>query len=140
MLKRIKYLSRQSYAMTRSDVDEIVASSRVRNAKLGITGALVATGNVFFRIIEGPAEAIDRLFATIKADTRHTDVVCLAVQIDREERLFPNWGMLRLSLENSAQASAVEEMLRQLARSDPSESTRLSDQLSRVMAAELRAA
>lgn len=140
MIKRLKYLSRQSHPMTRSEIDEIVAAARVRNAQLGITGALVATGNVFFQIIEGPVAAIDMLFAAISADKRHRDVVCLAVQDDRQERMFPKWSMERVTLESSPEAATAEEMLRRLVAAEPEESAALSAELSRVMAAQLLAA
>ena len=140
MIKRIKYLSRQSFPMTRSEIDEIVSVARVRNAKMGITGALVVTGNVFFQVIEGPAAVIDTLFAQISADKRHRDVVCLAVQPERQERMFPQWSMERVSLENTPEAAAAEELLQRLVTAKPDESATLSDELSRLLAAQLRAA
>jgi len=135
-LKRLKYLSRQTRPMTRAEIDEIVATARQCNAERAITGALVATGNVFFQILEGPADAVDLVFAKIRADVRHADVICLAEQLECEGRLFPLWRMERVALEGTPASAAIEEKLRELARSDGAARYDLTRELSRMIAAE----
>jgi blue light- and temperature-responsive anti-repressor len=140
MLKRLKYLSRQAHPMTRAEIDEIVLASCARNAMVDVTGALVVTGNVFFQILEGPSDAVDVLFAKICADDRHTDVLCLDEQSQREGRLFPDWGMTRIALGSSPGAVAIEMALRQLIECGASARVDLTGELSRMMANEARAA
>lgn len=140
MIKRLKYLSRQSYPMTRSDIDDIANVASVRNAKVGVTGAFMVTGNVFFQVIEGPAAAVDTLFAAIAADKRHRDVMCLGVQTGRSERIFPQWSMARVALESTPEAADAEAMLVRLASAADEERATLSDELARLMASQLLAA
>jgi hypothetical protein len=140
MFKRLKYLSRQARPMTREEIDEIVAAARVRNADAEITGALVVSGNVFFQMIEGPAASIDTLFAKIRTDLRHTDVVLLGEQTDRPTRLFPAWRMERIALEATPASAVIEATLRRLSDADGDKRAEITTELSRLVAAEARAA
>lgn len=71
----------------------ILSAARRNNPRLGITGALICRHDVYLQLIEGPADAIDALFATIEADDRHFDVRLLLSE-DMGERMFPDWAML----------------------------------------------
>lgn len=71
----------------------ILSAARRNNPRDHITGALICRHDVYLQLIEGPADAIDALYARIVADDRHTDVRLLLVE-DAAERLFPNWAML----------------------------------------------
>ncbi len=44
-----------------ADIRDIVETSRVRNARLQVTGALVASRNRFAQILRGPRAALDAL-------------------------------------------------------------------------------
>jgi hypothetical protein len=71
---------------------DVLRASRQNNARVGVTGMLLYTGGSFFQVLEGPAEAVDRAFATIAADERHQR----AVMIIRERiprRAFGEWSM-----------------------------------------------
>lgn len=71
----------------------ILAGARRHNEAAGITGALVCRRDIYLQLIEGPADALDPLFARIRADDRHNDVVLLA-RGEQPDRLFPGWAML----------------------------------------------
>lgn len=71
----------------------ILSAARRNNPRLGITGALVCRHDLYLQMIEGPADAIDALFARIEADDRHFDVRLLLSEA-MGERMFPNWAML----------------------------------------------
>lgn len=74
------------------EIGSILAVGERRNAKLGVTGALVFTHRHFAEIIEGPADALAQLMTSIRRDPRHADlfeVDCLA--IDRPT--FARWAM-----------------------------------------------
>ena len=94
MLKSIFYVSARTAAGPGdgAQVDAIMRTARARNAALGITGALIATPSHFAQLIEGPAAAIDAVFASILADPRYRDVRVLEAT-HRERRLFPDWTL-----------------------------------------------
>ncbi len=71
----------------------ILSAARRNNPQLGITGALICRHDLYLQLIEGPAEAIDTLYARICEDDRHANVELLLSE-DMGERLFPNWAML----------------------------------------------
>lgn len=71
----------------------ILSSARRNNPLLGITGALFCRHDIYLQMIEGPADAIDMLYARIEADDRHFDVRLLLTEA-MGERLFPAWSML----------------------------------------------
>ena len=101
MLKRIKYVSQFAQALGQDDVDTIAAQSEQNNREADITGVLMASGNLFFQVLEGPAEAVDALYERIQQDPRHQQVVLLGSEEPVAERLFPDWAMKAISLEES---------------------------------------
>ena len=71
----------------------ILSAARRNNPQHGITGALVCRHDLYLQLIEGPAAAIDALYARILADDRHTNVELLLTEA-MGERIFPAWAML----------------------------------------------
>jgi len=102
MMKRIKYASRFSKPLTEKELDQLGQQAAAKNAELGVTGILMASGGMFYQVIEGPAEAVDSLFAAIAGDERHTDVVVLGTEEDVSSRLFPDWSMKTVDLDAAA--------------------------------------
>ncbi|MBA4008995.1 MAG: blue light sensor protein [Erythrobacter sp.] len=92
MEKRLIYRS-QPFGFDRSVLAGILSAARRNNPRDGITGALVCRQDLYLQLIEGPAEAIDALYARICEDDRHANVELLLSE-DMGERLFPNWAML----------------------------------------------
>ncbi|WP_394285153.1 BLUF domain-containing protein [Corynebacterium sp.] len=73
-------------------MDAILTVARQHNASAGITGLLLLRGGMFVQFLEGSAEEIDQLLASIRQDVRHTDVkVIIEEPVDR--RRFPDWRM-----------------------------------------------
>ncbi|WP_374944270.1 BLUF domain-containing protein [Sphingomonas sp.] len=71
----------------------ILLGARRNNARDAITGALLCRHDLYLQLIEGPAPAIDALYARIAVDDRHSDVrLLLSDTADR--RMFPDWTML----------------------------------------------
>ncbi|MEZ5283822.1 MAG: BLUF domain-containing protein [Vicinamibacterales bacterium] len=93
-LHRIAYCSR-SRIEDREAADElhaILEVSRRKNPRLGVTGALLYSGGSFAQVLEGPLDAIERIFESIQCDGRHSDVMLIeSGPIDA--RLFPTWAM-----------------------------------------------
>jgi hypothetical protein len=102
MIKQIKYISRFARPMTAADIEALAEAAARKNAELGVTGVLLAAGGVFFQILEGPKEAVDRLFETIVADRRHEQVLLLGSREGVESRVFDNWAMGKVDLDASA--------------------------------------
>ena len=90
--KRLIYRS-QPFGFDEAVLAGILSAARRNNPRWGITGALICRHDIYLQLIEGPAGAIDALYATICADDRNTDVRLLLSE-DMGERLFPNWAML----------------------------------------------
>ncbi|MFO0626072.1 MAG: BLUF domain-containing protein [Polyangiales bacterium] len=136
-LKRIKYVSRQKVPMSREEIDDIVRVSAENNPRRSVTGAMMASGTVFFQILEGPGDAVDALVEVIRNDPRHVDFVCLGVQEVCSTRLFPEWAMTRLVLEAHPRGQELEARLADVVASNDTEAT---EELARLLWAELRAA
>ena len=133
MLKRIHYISSFVKDMSVNEIKEISSQAAKNNAEKDITGVLMAKGGVFFQIIEGPEENIDKLFTNILKDIRHEKIITLGIQIGDLKRLFPNWHMKEINLDTTtserlqpvkaiidavhAQAAIIENLTEALAAS-----------------------
>jgi hypothetical protein len=73
-----------------------------RNRALGVTGMLMSSGGIFYQVLEGPADEVDKLFRKIAADPRHKDVLVLTMQEQVEDRQFPSWAMKKVDLDEEA--------------------------------------
>ena len=91
-MRQIAYFSTAAEPQTPECVHPILISSRVNNRRDSITGLLVAGGNRYLQVIEGPKRAVEALYGTIRRDHRHLAVTTL---IDRPilERMFADWSM-----------------------------------------------
>jgi hypothetical protein len=75
-----------------AEIEQILASSRQNNARIGVTGALLFNRGCFAQALEGPRDAIERLYEKIACDPRHDDVRILSFGFV-ETRSFPDWSM-----------------------------------------------
>lgn len=92
MLHRVIYVSASPSLLPGADVAELLEGSRRRNAAINVTGLLLYHEGSFLQILEGPVEAVTRLYGTIRNDTRHRQIITLwsgAVK----ERVFADWRM-----------------------------------------------
>lgn len=91
---RLLYVSRSRLSADEADeaVGSIIATSRTRNKREGICGALIFTGSDFAQVLEGPRENVDRLMADIAMDPRHEEVRILARE-DVSALVFDRWRM-----------------------------------------------
>ncbi|HEY0447449.1 MAG TPA: BLUF domain-containing protein [Allosphingosinicella sp.] len=67
-------------------IDDILAVARERNAKVGVTGALILDGGCFAQLLEGEAPAVNQLMIDILRDRRHSEVRILEVTSIAERR------------------------------------------------------
>ena len=98
MIKRLKYISRSSEPMSPEQMAALSARSNRNNERDGVTGILIEASGLFFQVIEGPPESVDRLYARICADPRHSEILPLQIMWDAPKRLFPDWGMKTVPL------------------------------------------
>ena len=101
-LIRLTYISQFAGDFGADDLRQLVEQSAKNNAELGITGVLMATGGVFYQVLEGPPDVLESLYARIEADERHKDVLLLG-RVDIGERLFGAWSMRAISADEMAE-------------------------------------
>ncbi len=91
-MKQMIYRS-QPFGFDQAMLAGILSQARLNNPRDDITGALVCRHDLYLQLIEGPAAAIDALYARIRIDDRHGDVRLLLMD-EVDERMFPDWAML----------------------------------------------
>jgi hypothetical protein len=93
-----------------TSVQDILAKSRVNNARDGITGALLFNAGCFAQVLEGPLSSVEAAFERIQQDERHGEVSLLTLE-PIPERSFPNWamGFVGLSGAHAAKFAAIGE-------------------------------
>ena len=92
MLHSIVYLSSSTSDLTEEELSNILSTSRINNQAVDITGVLLYGKGSFIQVLEGEKAKIERLFAKISTDIRHTGVTRL-LSMDIFERNFPAWRM-----------------------------------------------
>lgn len=104
-LRRLVYYSRNRTAGTPEAVEgtirSILAVSRVNNARVGVTGALMFNAGCFAQVLEGPSAAVEATFERIQQDERHGEVTLLAFDVV-EDRLFTEWSMAYVGASEAA--------------------------------------
>ena len=93
MLVRLLYASRAAAPLTAPVVESILAQSRAHNPRLGITGILCYSEDLFLQALEGGRDEVCELYNTIVRDDRHTNVRILTYE-EISERRFGNWSLL----------------------------------------------
>jgi hypothetical protein len=90
MIRRLTYVSRLRPGLSPGEIPRIVSGCRARNELEGISGVLLFTGADFAHLIEGPPEPVANLWARIRADDRHCDIVTLFDE-NAPSRWFADW-------------------------------------------------
>lgn len=103
-LVQIVYVSRSTFTAMPAElgiepsVARILSQSRVNNAKRGLVGALYFGDGCFFQCLEGRTADVDRLYATLLQDPRHTDLQVLSRRPIDNTR-FTTWAMKYVPLD-----------------------------------------
>jgi len=74
------------------ELARIVDVSRIRNARMSVTGALLFTGVRFAQCIEGPETGVAAIRQSIASDTRHAAVTTL-MEGPIAQRRFSDWSL-----------------------------------------------
>ncbi len=90
-LRHVIYISKPTH-FDHLVLENILTKSRAKNPAAGITGNLVYHADLFLQLLEGPHLAVDKLYETILADNRHSDIIKLRDE-SFNRRLFASWAM-----------------------------------------------
>lgn len=102
-------------AQRKAELGAIFSKARSTNTKLGITGALLTTGEWFVQALEGEEEVVRELYGRIAKDVRHERIAELESG-KVEARVFGRWAMAKVAddgehdiplLNNAAKGGAV---------------------------------
>ena len=112
-MKRVRYISRFASGLSPLDIDQIVETSQTNNPDRNVTGMLMASGELFYQLLEGPKDQIDTLYARIYEDPRHEQILLLESEVGDFERICPDWAMQKidLSLKSSAETAPISALL-----------------------------
>ncbi len=91
-LTQVAYSSKARHSFSEQDLDEMLATARIKNKALGLSGLLLYQDGFFLQFLEGQRHAVDDLLQTIEADGRH-DAVKLIWRREIEARDFGDWQM-----------------------------------------------
>ena len=78
--------------MSEDSLLDLARQAADRNGRLDITGALFFLSDRFIQVLEGPPEAVGRVYRSIRDDPRHLDVITV-VDAPIESRAFAEWSM-----------------------------------------------
>lgn len=90
-LTQLIYAS-QPFGFDQAMLNGILLDARRCNERDDITGALIARGDLYLQLLEGPEEKLLATYDRIIQDDRHLEVTRL-VQRQVEARMFPGWAM-----------------------------------------------
>lgn len=91
-MHHIIYLSWATTPFSDTQLQELLAVSRTRNALLGVTGILFYGNERFMQVLEGEEAAVRDLYARIQRDPHHDNIL---TYIDKPiaNRAFARWSM-----------------------------------------------
>ena len=97
----VTYVSRMTLkaGITPRTLSDIMTVAQRENSAHQITGFLCFGNGYFFQYIEGEKSAIEHLFGNIQRDGRNRDVTLKSKGVI-EERLFQDWQMLMVNINN----------------------------------------
>lgn len=89
---QITYISSPTRSMSVDDLMDILNKSRENNARLGLSGMLLFTGEWFIQVLEGEEKIVDQKVEQIKKDPRHKDFRVLERK-KIQMREYADWTM-----------------------------------------------
>ncbi|QTC92799.1 BLUF domain-containing protein [Brevundimonas goettingensis] len=131
-LERLAYRSRATVSVdSLLLIADVLAVSQRNNRRDGVSGALTYSDGVFFQVVEGYPEDLDRLLRRLSEDPRHS-AITIVHRAPVAGRLFGEWSMtapriapdlapaMKKAVEESDIAPSLAiETLRRLATASP---------------------
>ena len=96
---RLLYFSQSKDVISDEEIQSILQSSRHNNAGRGIIGVLIYGGGLFMQVLEGPQQAVLRLYVKILDDRRHGSHIIHIIPTNK--RIFEGWSMGSIKRSNS---------------------------------------
>lgn len=91
-LQAIVYVSSAVQPLETPQIEHLLERARARNAEYGITGLLLYADGSFMQYIEGPHDALMRVYDIILADPLHRRLIEL-LREPVAQREFAGWSM-----------------------------------------------
>jgi len=91
-LSMIAYRSLAVSIPSDTALQQLLSVAQFRNKQAGLTGVLIYDRGAYFQWLEGPAEALERIWASILADPRHHQVTLLRHE-PISARVFRGWDL-----------------------------------------------
>ena len=104
-LNVLAYKSVAVDAPTDADIQALLRSAQARNKAEGLSGVLLYDRGTYFQWLEGPTEALARVWDSISRDPRHCQVKVLRDE-PISDRVFDGWD-LRIVLGSSGSVNAA---------------------------------
>ena len=107
MMIRMFYVSAAVGPQTSTVTSTILKTAQAYNKQHGITGVLCQGQGVYLQALEGDRGEVNRLYATIFADPRHTRVEMVHCESITQRR-FANWSMAHVELSDMDSVTQIE--------------------------------
>ncbi|MEJ7933615.1 BLUF domain-containing protein [Sphingobium sp. AN558] len=91
-LHQIMYISTATAAVDADQCRAIAYAAAINNRRQDVTGLLLFNSKRFLQVLEGPRDAVERIYAHIGGDARHRALVTLR-EGSIAAREFGDWGM-----------------------------------------------
>ena len=88
----LAYRSVATSPPTETDVQRLLRAAQARNKAEGLTGVLIYDQGEFFQWLEGPADALGRVWNSILQDPRHRHITVLRDE-PIADRVFDGWDL-----------------------------------------------
>lgn len=115
----ICYVSTAAENLSDSQVGQILEQSQNDNNSNQITGLLLYSEGNFFQVLEGKKEELVQLFNTIKADSRHFNIIKI-FEKEINSNKFNEYEVDFLSLDSRFEKNNLQVYLNQIETLDPS--------------------
>jgi hypothetical protein len=116
-LTSLTYRSRALEPMSVAALRKLERSSQARNRAEGLTGFAIYEKGSFFQWLEGPAEAVSRVWDSVSHDPRHTDIADFKVRTTRS-RMFAGSDMA-IAIRGEDEPPAAKKLLSLVSTLDP---------------------
>lgn len=91
-LRTIVYVSSATHKLSEAEMEALLLDARAANQRHGVTGILLYGEGNFMQCVEGPPDAVELVYARIRASRLHHDLIKLMDE-PSAERYFPDWYM-----------------------------------------------
>lgn len=89
---QLAYSSIAGQLLTEDQLSDLLSTAMIFNTLNNVTGVLLYHERIFFQVLEGDKETVEKLYKKISADLRHKDLQ-LHWTTHTEERIFDEWSM-----------------------------------------------